>query len=301
MGHKTGQGGGITFRTTYNERGEPQRVAVPSGASFESGQVYSPNVVDGEVRPIETRVETDRWGRQEKVAVPTPIPSQAELIKAIQEEGPNIPFDEIKDISTDPEWQDVKTAMQYTPATTTDIDEERSVYQMWINQILGNKRGAQLIQPPEGDFKRVGQTQYIPTEGIGFGKNLAAMLPGVTYPGIEEAGIVTLPDYGQAGLDFAKEQGIKDWGGIIQGLVTGLTPLKYAELLAGEIGERTGNVASNQLQRAKELFGDAVTFVDEATGDAYDNFKKFLGNIYEALPFAKGGLVHGIGSLIGRV
>ncbi len=50
----------ITFRTTYDEDGNPQRVKIGSGTSFESGQTYSPNVDSrGQVQDI----QTDSGGR----------------------------------------------------------------------------------------------------------------------------------------------------------------------------------------------------------------------------------------------
>ena len=48
-------------------------------------------------------------------------------------------------------------------------------------------------------------------------------------------GITELPEFGQAGLDFTKEQGFKDYGQIIENLITGATPLKYGKLFFDKI------------------------------------------------------------------
>ena len=225
-----------TFKTTYDTSGEksswetpwgdPQRVKISPGTKFESGKTYSPNVVGGEVRPIETNWE----GR----AVADPQLSQNEALNRIA------------NLSRTPSWNDllgIKEQLVGVPSITTDQDESRNMYQYLINEMLRsgkNPRGAQLLdvsQIPEG-FRRTGSTTFTDPENPSFGRDLAALFSG------ENTGVFNLKDQDYKGLasfpefqpGWAQDElGITDWGELMEGLVTGATPFKYAKMLGNYI------------------------------------------------------------------
>jgi len=246
-----------TFKTTYDTSGEksswetpwgdPQRVKISPGTKFESGKTYSPNVVNGEVRPIEKNWE----GR----AVADPQLSQSEALN------------QIAGLSKTPSWKDllgIKEQLVGVPSITTDQDEPRNMYQYLINEMLRagqSPRGAQLLdvsQIPltdEGDqWRRTGGTTFTDPENPSFGRDLAALFSG------ENTGVFNLRDQDNEGLaslvefqpgwaqgdpDKGLGLGITDWGELMEGLVTGATPLKYAKMMGNYIKDNAADTLHN--------------------------------------------------------
>lgn len=141
----------------------------------------------------------------------------------------------------------IKEPLAAIGAFTTDPTENRNVYQLLINKMFQGDnermRGAlPLNQSAVQGMRRLGTTLFRdPRVDVSFGQNLMSLLPGVVNPGVVNimdmpgGGIAELPEFGQAGLDFTKEQGFKDYGQIIQNLITGATPLKYGKLFFDKI------------------------------------------------------------------
>ena len=130
-------------------------------------------------------------------------------------------------------------------AFTTDPNETRNVYQLLINKMFQGDdermRGALPIsQSAVQGLDRIGATNFVdPNLSQGFFGDVKSLFTGenaanVNLSDLPGGGIATLPEFGQAGLDFTKDMGFKNYGKIIENLVTGLTPLKYGKMLAGE-------------------------------------------------------------------
>jgi len=130
-------------------------------------------------------------------------------------------------------------------AFTTDPNEQRNVYQLLINKMFqgddDQMRGALPLN--QGDFaglRRTGPTSFVdPSKSQGFLGDLFSLYTGENKAAVNASdfpggGIAELPEFGQAGLDFTKEQGFKDYGRIIEGLITAATPLKYGKMLGGK-------------------------------------------------------------------
>jgi len=141
-------------------------------------------------------------------------------------------------------------------AFTTDMNENRNVYQLLINKMFQGSNpqmsGAQpLSQSAVEGLKRIGPTNFVdPKLSQGFFGDLLSLVTGnnaaaVNLSDLPGGGIAELPNFGQAGLDFTKEQGFKDYGKIIEGIVTGLTPLKYGKMLVGNTVGGLGDFYNN--------------------------------------------------------
>tara|TARA_R100000734_G_C3279343_1_gene73361 strand:- start:279 stop:830 length:552 start_codon:yes stop_codon:yes gene_type:complete len=103
-------------------------------------------------------------------------------------------------------------------------------------------RGALPIsQSAVQGLDRIGATNFVdPRLSQGFFGDLKSLFTGenaanINLSDLPGGGIATLPEFGQAGLDFTKDQGFRDYGRIIEDLVTAATPLKYGKML----GEKT--------------------------------------------------------------
>ena len=230
----------ITFRTTYDEAGNPQRVKIGSGTSFESGRTYSPNVdTGGQVQDI----QTDRQGR----AIADPQLSQSEAIERIETLGSTPSWDQLRGM---------KNELVGTNILTTDKDENRNMYQYLINEMLrsGKKpRGAKLIDEtwiPEG-WTRTGSKTWTDPNDPNLWRDIKGLNP---FKGFQNPGVYNINEETDKGLAaFPKfkegwaqdELGIKDWGAGIEGVFTGLTPLKYAKMLGEKLGNTALDVGSN--------------------------------------------------------
>jgi len=216
---------GITFKTTYDEAGNPQRVAFSSGTSFESGKTYSPHVVNGEVSPIETVGER---------AIPDPQLSQSQAVDLINRS------------SSTPSWPEMlamKEQLVGIPAVTTDFDESRNMYQYMINEMLRagqEPSGAQLLdvsQIPEG-WRRTGGTTFTDPNNPDFLRDLQALASG------QNEGVFNLADQDNKGIlkllpfqegwaqgdpDTGEGLGITDWGEVVENIFTP-TPFKLYKM-----------------------------------------------------------------------
>ena len=148
-------------------------------------------------------------------------------------------------------------------AFTTDPNESRNVYQLLINKMFqGDReqmRGAQpLFQGDVAGMTRLGRTLFRdPNVDVSFAENLKSLLPFVTNPGVVNVrdfpggGITNLPEFGQAGLDFTKEQGFRDYGATLENLAKLAVPAPLRAVL-GQAGDMGDDLF---LQPIKNLFG----------------------------------------------
>jgi hypothetical protein len=149
-------------------------------------------------------------------------------------------------------------------AFTTDPNETRNVYQLLINKMFQGDdermRGAlPLSQSAVAGLNRIGPTNFVdPKLSQGFFGDLASLFTGenaaaVNLSELPGGGIATLPEFGQAGLDFTKEQGFKNYGKIIEDLITGATPLKYGKFLFDKTKEKMGITEQNDADEISKL------------------------------------------------
>jgi hypothetical protein len=145
----------------------------------------------------------------------------------------------------------IKTPLTGIGAFTTDPNEGRNVYQLLLNKMFqGDReqmRGAQpLFQGDVAGMRRLGRTLFRdPNVDVSFAENLKSLLPFVTNPGVVNVrdfpggGITNLPEFGQAGLDFTKEQGFRDYGAALENLAKLAVPAPLRAVLgqAGDMGD----------------------------------------------------------------
>ena len=145
----------------------------------------------------------------------------------------------------------IKAPLTGIGAFTTDPNEGRNVYQLLINKMFqGDRdqmRGAQpLAQGDVAGMTRLGRNLFRdPNVNVSFAENLKSLLPFVTNPGVVDirdmpgGGIATLPEFGQQGLDFTREQGFRDYGATLENLakLAVPAPLRAALSEAGQMGD----------------------------------------------------------------
>ena len=145
----------------------------------------------------------------------------------------------------------IKAPLTGIGAFTTDQNEGRNVYQLLLNKIFqGDReqmRGAQpLFEGDVAGMRRLGRTLFRdPNVDVSLAQNLLSLLPGVTNPGVVNVrdfpggGISNLPEFGQAGLDFAKQQGFRDYGAALENLAKLAVPAPLRAVLseAGQMGD----------------------------------------------------------------
>ena len=164
-----------------------------------------------------------------------------------------------------PELQAIKEQLVGIPAITTDKDEKRNMYQYAINEMLRagqSPRGAQLLdvsQIPltsEGEpWRRTGGTTFTDPENPDLWRDIKGLIPPFENPGVfnlkdqDNEGLASIVDFepGWAQGDESKGEGlgITDYGELMEGLVTGATPFKYAKMLGNYIKDSDlyGNAA----------------------------------------------------------
>ena len=108
-------------------------------------------------------------------------------------------------------------------------------------------RGAQpLAQGDVAGMRRLGRTLFRdPNVNVSFAENLKSLLPFVTNPGVVNirdmpgGGIANLPQFGQQGLDFTREQGFRDYGATLENLAKLAVPAPLRAVLseAGQMGD----------------------------------------------------------------
>tara|TARA_Y100001938_G_scaffold93283_1_gene127885 strand:- start:194 stop:1090 length:897 start_codon:yes stop_codon:yes gene_type:complete len=145
----------------------------------------------------------------------------------------------------------IKAPLSGIGAFTTDPNEGRNVYQLLINKMFqGDRdqmRGAQpLAQGDVAGMRRLGRTLFRdPNVNVSFAENLKSLLPFVTNPGVVNirdmpgGGIANLPEFGQQGLDFTREQGFRDYGATLENLAKLAVPAPLRAVLseAGQMGD----------------------------------------------------------------
>ena len=194
----------------------------------------------------------------------------------------------------------IKDPLVALGAFTTDPNENRNVYQLLMNKMFQGddeimKGALPLNQSAVQGMTRLGRNLFRdPNVDVSFGQNLMSLLPGVVNPGVVNimdmpgGGIAELPEFGQAGLDFTKEQGFKDYGKIIEGLITGATPLKYGKFLFDKTKEKLGGTDDNDEDEISKLIDsisddDGSFEVAELTDKQKDFIKKQSFAIKEGL------------------
>jgi hypothetical protein len=163
-------------------------------------------------------------------------------------------------------------------AFTTDMDEQRNVYQLLINKMFqgDNDRMRGALPLNQGDFaglRRTGPTSFVdPSKSQGFLGDLFSLYTGENKAAVNASdfpggGIAELPNFGQAGLDFTKEQGFKDYGRIIEELITAATPLKYGKMLAGKtmggLGDLYNSLYPNRRDDDEDELDKLIDSIDE--------------------------------------
>lgn len=158
-------------------------------------------------------------------------------------------------------------------AFTTDPNEQRNVYQLLVNKMFqgDNDRMRGALPLNQGDFaglRRTGPTSFVdPSKSQGFLGDLFSLYTGENKAAVNASdfpggGIAELPNFGQAGLDFTKEQGFKDYGRIIEGLITAATPLKYGKMLAGEAMGGLGDLYNYLYPNRRDDEDELDTLID---------------------------------------
>ena len=172
----------------------------------------------------------------------------------------------------------IKDPLVGVGAFTTDPNETRNVYQLLINKMFQGDdermRGALPIsQSAVQGLDRIGATNFVdPRLSQGFFGDVKSLFTGenaanVNLSDLPGGGIATLPEFGQAGLDFTKEQGFKDYGRIIEGLITAATPLKYGKMLAGKTMGGLGDLYNSLYPGRAEEEENLDTLIDSIDED----------------------------------
>ena len=247
----------ISFKTTYDEKGNPQRVNI-SGRSFESGKTYEadPNNTS---RVIDSDTGAD-------------VPTNEERRQQFSSVLDYLQDADISNVTPDNITQ-LKDELKGFPITTTDPNEQRNAFQLFVNSMLGNNRGAKPIDTRnftglfDGadnffDLRRTGPETFInPDVDPSITRDIFSLLTGRENPRVfnlndipkEIGGGIANIDYGQEGKDKAAELGIKDYGALFEGLVKAGSPLKYLDFVlnpAKDALEAGGDMTGNLLEKA---------------------------------------------------
>ena len=163
-------------------------------------------------------------------------------------------------------------------AFTTDPNETRNVYQLLINKMFqgDNERMRGALPLNQSDFaglRRTGPRSFVdPSKSQGFLGDLFSLYTGdnkaaVNLSDLPGGGIAELPEFGKAGLDFTKEQGFRDYGKILEGLITAATPLKYAKMFSdraiGGLGDLYDSLYPNRGTDEEENLDTLIDSIDE--------------------------------------
>lgn len=166
-------------------------------------------------------------------------------------------------------------------AFTTDPNEQRNVYQLLVNKMFqgDNDRMRGALPLNQGDFaglRRTGPTSFVdPSKSQGFLGDLFSLYTGENKAAVNASdfpggGIAELPNFGQAGLDFTKEQGFRDYGGGLGALVKAFTPAKYLDFILNPAKDALGmggDLASATLEKVTEPIDALVELIDSIGDD----------------------------------
>ena len=129
---------GISFKTTYDDEGNPIRPKISSNMSFKSGDVVSANPNNPDMTIIE------REGQGIMNIDPTKESGENDQIRALEiinSLGTGI-FD-------DPDaFKKITEPLKMIPAMTSDPNDPRNMYQMLVANLLGIDRGAKSLDIP---------------------------------------------------------------------------------------------------------------------------------------------------------
>ena len=105
-------------------------------------------------------------------------------------------------------WRAAKNVLQHRPAVTTDMNEQRNMFQMLANQAKGGDRGARLIDTrglPAG-ARRTGRTMFQdPSRAQGFLGDVGSLLSGKNKAAVRAKEYNPFPKAG-FGADWYKDQ-----------------------------------------------------------------------------------------------
>jgi len=180
----------------------------------------------------------------------------------------------------------IKNPLADLGAFTTDMNEGRNVYQLLINKMFqgdnDRMRGAlplsfKNVNPEAVDrLRRIGPTNFVdPNLSQGFLGDAFSLITGdnkaaVNLSDFPGGGIAELPNFGQAGLDFTKEQGFRDYGGGLEALVKAFTPAKYLDFIlnpAKDALSMGGDLASTTLEKITEPIDNLAELIDSIGDD----------------------------------
>ena len=174
----------------------------------------------------------------------------------------------------------IKDPLVSLGAFTTDPNEERNVYQLLMNKMFQGDQpqmsGAQPLNISDVlGLNRIGRTLFTDPNKTNFFGDLKGLFTG-NNPAVIDiltdtvgGGIAELPEFGQAGLDFTKEQGFKDYGGRLNALVKAFTPAKYLDFIlnpAKDALSMGGDLTSATLEKITEPV-DALAKLIDSIGD----------------------------------
>ena len=174
----------------------------------------------------------------------------------------------------------IKDPLVSLGAFTTDPNEERNVYQLLMNKMFQGDQpqmsGAQPLNISDVlGLNRIGRTLFTDPNKTNFFGDLKGLFTG-NNPAVIDiltdtvgGGIAELPEFGQAGLDFTKEQGFKDYGGGLNALVKAFTPAKYLDFIlnpAKDALSMGGDLTSATLEKITEPV-DALAKLIDSIGD----------------------------------
>ena len=205
-------------------------------------------------------------GTAERLGVDRPIEASIPAWKS-EPQNQGTAMDLINQLDATPSWPELlgmKEQLVGIPAITTDEDEQRNMYQYLINEMLrsGKKpRGAQALdvsQFPE-NWRRTGSTTFTDPENPDLFRDLKGLYTGEN-PGVfnlaDEPGEGLLPfphfqpGWAQGDPDKGEGLGITDYGALMEGMFTGLTPLKYAKMFAENTGDTLSNIGIGSIETA---------------------------------------------------
>lgn len=267
--------------TTYTPPKPGEGDGTDAGSAFEAGVASSQNNIPGVLQDTVTRDDQGNFVREVN-----PLREQLENLDT-QDQA----FDFINNLNQintggvggmgilNPNLLGyIKDPLVGVGAFTTDQNEQRNVYQLLINKMFQGDdermRGALPITLSNLDpevvnrLRRIGPTNFVdPNLSQGFFGDVKSLFTGdneaaVNLSDIPGGGIATLPNFGQAGLDFTKDQGFRDYGKIIEGLVTAATPLKYGKMLAGKTMGGIGDLYNSLYPGRAEAEENLDTLID---------------------------------------
>ena len=191
-------------------------------------------------------------------------------------------------MSRDADWyQDrgnlasIKGTLANMPAVTTDQDEGRNMYQMLMNQMRGGDKGARLIDTrglPDQAYRTGRKIYQDPSKSQGFWGDLRTMggdlVPGLSRsPNPAAIHVNEWNPFPKAGFgaDWYKDQfGSFDPGGLAEGILKLLTPLKYLKGKERIPLERDLSWVPEGVGEYNEI--PEMPFIEDIAEDVYSTF-----------------------------